>query len=286
MHWRNRCRQRETWVAWLPRLLSIHFLHAIPAGIDIIGNKDEGEIMRIFTVWGRVIVPALFLSLAVVPFQSCSSPKGAYGSSETDVVDWQLGDLNAGRGGDASKSGNPLTVDSPFGSAVQFDGKQDGLFIDRNPLVNLRRFTVEVIFRPDPAGLAEQRFLQMGEVDGERLMMETRLTEDNQWYLDAYVKSGDSSLVLIDKNRLHPTGEWHHLAVVVDEGKMETYVAGKRELEGRIRFAPFKSGRTSIGVRMNKVYWFKGVIARIRVTARCLSPNEFIGASRQKREGK
>jgi hypothetical protein len=245
----------------------------------------RGKSMRISTIWGRVIVPALFSCLAMVSFQSCSSPKGTLGTSETNVVDWQLGDLNALSGGEQSKSGNPVTVDSPFGSAVQFDGERDGLFIDKNPLVNLRQFTVEVIFRPDPKGLAEQRFLQMGEVDGERLMMETRLTEDNQWYLDAYIKSGDSSKALIDKNKLHPTGEWHHLAVVVDEGKMDTYVAGKHELEGRIRFAPFKSGRTSIGVRMNKVYWFKGVIARIRVTSRCLSPDAFIETSIRMRKG-
>jgi hypothetical protein len=242
--------------------------------------------MRICKMWGRVSVSALYSCLALVSFQSFSSSRGTLGSWGTVVVDWQLGDLNAASGVAASKSGNPLTVDSPFGSAVQFDGKQDGLFIDSNPLVNLRQFTVEVIFRPDPEGLAEQRFLQMGEVDGERLMMETRLTEDNHWYLDSYIKSGDSSTALIDKNRLHPTGEWHHLAVVVDEGKMDTFVAGKKELEGRIRFAPFKSGRTSIGVRLNKVYWFKGVIARVRVTSRCLNPNEFIDSSIQMRKGK
>ena len=199
-------------------------------------------------------------------------------SSEENVVDWQLGDLNKSIPVGDSRSGNPVTIDSPFGEAVLFDGKQDGLLVDKNPLVNLRQFTVEVIFRPDPKGLAEQRFLQMGEVNGERMMLETRLTSDDQWYLDAYIKSGDSSKALIDKNKLHPAGEWYHLAFVVDNGKMDTYVAGKHELEGRVPFAPFKTGRTSIGVRMNKVYWFKGAIARIRVTPKCLTSSEFIAS--------
>ena len=219
---------------------------------------------------------ALSLScLAVVCFQSCSSSKGVSVSTDSSIVEWQLGTLNVSNVVGQSKSGNPSTISSPYGEAVQFDGKGDGLFLDTNPLVNLRQFTVEVVFRPDPKGQPEQRFLQIGEVNGERMMLETRLTEDNQWYLDAYIKSGDSSKALIDKSKLHPTGEWQHVAFVVDNGKMDTFVAGEHELEGRVKFSPFKSGRTSIGVRMNKVYWFKGAIARIRITPKSLTPSEF-----------
>ena len=196
-------------------------------------------------------------------------------SSDAHVIDLNLAALNAAAPTADSKSGNPLTISSPYGEAVQFDGKGDALFLERSPLLNLRQFTVEVIFRPDPDGLPEQRFLHMGEVNGDRMMLETRLTPDNQWYLDAFIKSGDSSKPLIDKSLLHPTGKWHHLAFVVDDGKMDTYVEGKHELEGRVPFSPFKSGRASIGVRMNKQYWFKGAIARIRITPKSLAPSEF-----------
>lgn len=220
---------------------------------------------------------AAFLTFVItVSFQSCSSSRETLAFSETNIVDWQLGDLNKSIPVGAERSGNPVTIPSPFGEAVLFDGKQDGLLLNKNPLVGMQKFTVEVIFRPDPKGLTEQRFLQMGEVNGERLMVETRLTEADQWYLDAYIKSGDSSRALIDKNKTHPAGEWYHLAVVVDESTMAVYVAGKHELEGRIKFSPLKTGRTSIGVRMNKVYWFKGAIARIKITPKCLMPSEFI----------
>jgi hypothetical protein len=219
---------------------------------------------------------ALGLSfLTIAGFQSCSSSKGVSVSTDSNTIEWQLGMLNASGPVGQTKSGNPSTISSPYGEAVQFDGKGDGLFLDKNPLVNMRQFTVEVLFRPDPKGQPEQRFLQMGEVNGERMMLETRLTENDQWYLDAYIKSGDSSKALIDKSLVHPTGEWCHIAFVVDNGKMDTYVAGKHELEGRVPFSPFKTGRTSIGVRMNKVYWFKGAIAKIRVTPRSLKPSEF-----------
>jgi hypothetical protein len=222
------------------------------------------------------VLALFFCSLTLALFQSCSSLRGATVPTDNGIVEWQLGALNASSLSGESKIGNPSTISSPYGEAVQFDGKGDGLFLEKNPLVNLRHFTVEVLFRPDPNGQTEQRFLQMGEVNGERMMLETRLTEDNQWYLDAYIKSGDSSKALIDKNKLHPAGEWCHIAFVVDDGKMDTYVAGKHELEGRVvPFSPFQRGRTSIGVRMNKVYWFKGAIARIRITPKSLTPSEF-----------
>ncbi len=230
---------------------------------------------RSITTTSRNIAAGLLCCLAIASLQSCSSSKGTTMSSDSNILDWQIGVLNASALTADSKSGNPLTISSPYGEAVQFDGKGDALFLDRNPLVNMRQFTVEVIFRPDPNGQPEQRFLHMGEVNGDRLMMETRLTEDNQWYLDAFIKSGDSSKPLIDKSLLHPAGKWYHIALVVDDGKMDTYVAGKHELEGTVTFSPFKSGRTSIGVRMNKQYWFKGAIARIRITPKCLVPSEF-----------
>ena len=69
---------------------------------------------------------------------------------------------------------------------------------------------------------------------------------------------------------------WYHLAVTVNDGRMETYVNGIRELAGSIPFSPFKGGQVSVGVRQNKVYWFKGAICRIRVTPRVLNRSEFM----------
>jgi hypothetical protein len=222
-----------------------------------------------------VFIAALLSSLAIVSFQSCSSSKGTTVSTNSNVIDWQLGVLNASAQTTDSKSGNPSTISSPYGEAVEFDGKGDALFLERNPLLDLRQFTVEVIFRPDPKSQFEQRFLHIGEVNGDRMLIELRMTEDSQWYLDAFIKSGDSSKTLIEKSLLHPAGNWYHVALVVDDGKMETFVAGKHELEGRVEFSPFKSGRTSIGARMNKVSWFKGAIAKIKITPKPLTPSEF-----------
>ena len=223
----------------------------------------------------RILAGLLCVGMSVSS-NSCSSSKGTSSSIRPSVVEWQLAALNEPGAAGIRKSGNPLTIDSPKGRAVQFDGKEDGLFIDDNPLIRLSQFTVEVLFRPDPKGEPEQRFVHMGEVNGERLMIETRLTPDDQWYLDAHLRSGDSAKTLIDKTLLHPTGKWCHVAVVVNNGKIDTFVDGNHELSGAIRFAPLTKGQTSLGVRQNKRSWFKGAIATIRITPKCLTPEEFI----------
>jgi hypothetical protein len=208
--------------------------------------------------------------------QTGSSRKDTTVVTRQRVVEWKLEDLNNTNAEGVTKAGDPQTVDSPYGKAVHFDGAKDGLFLNTHPLANLTQFTVEVIFQPDGKAPPEQRFLHMGDARSERLLLETRVTDDDQWCPDAFLRSGDSSRTLIDRNKLHPTGKWYHIAFVVENGKMDVYVDGQLELNGKVEFSPMKAGRTSIGVRMNKVSWFKGTIYKIRVTPKCLMPAEFM----------
>ncbi len=78
-----------------------------------------------------------------------------------------------------------------------------------------------------------------------------------------------------DEILLHPVGKWYHVALVVDDGKMVNYVNGKVELEGDLDFGPINTGETSIGVRLNRVSWFKGAVYTVLITPRALNPDEF-----------
>jgi hypothetical protein len=64
--------------------------------------------------------------------------------------------------------------------------------------------------------------------------------------------------------------------VVVDGRTMRHFVNGREELSVPIEYQPQTSGRTSIGVRQNKVHWFKGAIRQMRFAPRALSPREFL----------
>jgi hypothetical protein len=173
--------------------------------------------------------------------------------------------------------GNPEVVECPYGKAIRFNGVGDGIFIAENPVLNYKSFTIEVIFRPDSEGPVEQRFIHIGEPAGDRLLIETRTSSEGQWYLDTFILSGQNQKALIDTSLLHPGGQWYHVALTLDQdGLMSNYVNGKFEMNGTLEFKPFTSGQISIGVRQNRVSWFKGDIYRIRISNGVLKTKEFL----------
>lgn len=190
-------------------------------------------------------------------------------------TEWILSKLAENMPKDAKIKGKPVIVKCKYGEAVFFNGTADAIFLDSIPLTGMEQFTVEVILQPASGGNFEQRFLHMGEVQGDRVLMELRSTPAG-WYFDAYIKAGDQQSTLVEPKLLHPSDQWYHLAYVIDHGKLATYVNGVKELEANIHLVPLKGGKTSIGVRQNEVSWFKGAIYKIRITPEALKPDNFM----------
>lgn len=176
---------------------------------------------------------------------------------------------------DVNIVGNPTIISCKYGKAVLFNGKDDGIFIDKMPLNGLSAFTIEILVRFDNGGDAEQRFFHCGEVQGDRVLLEMRSTPTS-WYLDGFIQSGNINGALISPELVHPLDEWHHIAFEVQDGKQTTFINSKKELEKAIEFKPISKGATSIGVRQNKISWFKGAIYKIRITDKVLQPSEFM----------
>jgi hypothetical protein len=176
---------------------------------------------------------------------------------------WGADYFPAPGGATAEILGNPRILRDVGGAYAVFGGRSDGYVIPANPLAGWPQFTVEVLFDPDPEGPPAQRFLHIEDSSGNRLTMETRVTPAGQWALDTFLLAGKSSRALLDQKRLHPAGRWHWAALRYDGRKMESFVDGQKELEGPVEFAPMKPGRTSVGVRLNRVFWYKGAIREI-----------------------
>ena len=171
-------------------------------------------------------------------------------------------------------AGNPELITAPYGNAVYFDGVDDAFFLNQNPLNNLKEFTVEMIFKPATQSNFEQRILNIGEVSGDRMLLEIRAV-DNYWYFDGYAASNGNKLALIDEERLHELNQWYHVAFVVTPNALATYVNGTLELEAPFPFKPIGSGSTSIGTRLNKRSYFKGTIYKIKITPNKINPDLF-----------
>lgn len=206
---------------------------------------------------------------------------GHLAAAEYDPVLWPLDRTDRIGGHTTEVIGAPRLVTEPDGPAVQFNGTGDGLFVPVNPLQGLAAFTIEVRFKPAADGPEAQRFLHVQDAigapgdTGSRALLEIRLA-NGTWALDAFLShpATKARLVLLDPTKRHPADRWTWVALVYDRGRMTSYVDGVKELEGEVAFPPMVPGRVSLGVRQNKVYWFKGGISEVRFHPAALSPGQ------------
>jgi hypothetical protein len=205
---------------------------------------------------------------------------------------WTFDRLESIGGVKTTVEGSPTIVDTPIGKAIEFDGVDDAIWIDRHPLAGAETFTAEAIFRPDGGEFA-QRWLHLAERDpasgllasadhpttgqdaNARMLFEIRVVADS-WYLDAWVFGPGYSRALMFKDRLHPIGRWFHVAQTYDGKMYRSYVDGVLQGEADIAFTPQREGAASFGTRINRRSYFKGAIRQARFTHRALPPGEFL----------
>ncbi|HEX8713895.1 MAG TPA: LamG-like jellyroll fold domain-containing protein [Terracidiphilus sp.] len=176
--------------------------------------------------------------------------------------------------------GHPQVIDTRYGKAVHFNGVDDGLILPEHPLAGASTYTWEVIFRPDGGAFA-QRFFHLQEQDpathqdtGNRMLFEIRVVK-GQWCLDSFASSGENHRALLNCKLLHPLGKWYVVTAVYDGKLLHNYVDGQLQGEGTLDLKPQMEGRSSVGVRINHKYFFKGAILMARMVPRALPPAQF-----------
>ena len=201
---------------------------------------------------------------------------------------WELNSLKKIGGHPVQVFGNPKIVKTEIGKAIRFDGLDDRLLVDNNPLGDAKEFTIEVIFKPNPAYHISQqpRFIHFQDLSdtlkgwdfANRIMIELRLTPKNEWYLDGFMLTDAGELTLVNKNLTHPTDQWSHAALTYKDNTFKTFVNGIEETSGKVMFTNRilnKDGNVSIGGRMNQRFYYCGLIKQLKVTHQALMPEQF-----------
>ena len=186
---------------------------------------------------------------------------------DTDTtITWQLNDTKQIGNLHPVILGNPEIKNEGKEHSIYFNWKTDGLVMPGIPIEGWSQFSIEVLFKPDGDGTTDPRFIHFEDTARNRGTFELRLTKEGQWYFDGFLKNGKTNkgLALIDSTKLHPVNKWYWAALVFDGKKMYSYINGQKELEGEIDFPPMTTGNISLGVRLNKVNWFKGQLREIR----------------------
>ena len=245
----------------------------------------------------RRLSPARWsISAGVAVLCLCVGFAHAFAQADASVT-WTFDRLDRIGGYPTVVEGNPKVIETPLGKAVQFDGIDDALFIDNHPLAGAARVSFEAIFRPD-GGDFEQRWFHLAERDvttgqvttvdpktradtNSRFLFELRVA-GSQWYLDAFVNGPGYSRALMFPDRLHPLGRWYHVAQVYDGTEYSSYVNGELQGKAEIAFKSQGPGSAAVGVRLNRVNFFKGAVRPARFTRRALAPAEFLKVPAQR----
>jgi len=199
-----------------------------------------------------------------------------------DQTRWTFDRLANIGGAGTTVEGDPRLIDTPYGKAVQFDGVDDRLVIDRHPLAGMSQFTFEALFRPD-GGVFAQRWFHLNEEDPTpgappsvtRILFEIRVTGE-AWSLDAFATGPGYKQTLLFQDKLFPVGRWFWVAQSYDGKTYRAFVNGQLQGEADIDFKPQGQGRSSVGARMNKIDYFKGAIREARFTPRALAPEALL----------
>ena len=197
---------------------------------------------------------------------------------------WELKSLRRIGGHKVEVFGNPKVVKTERGKAVEFDGIDDRLLVDYNPIGDAKEFTVEVIFKAYPAFEVsnQPRFIHIQDPNDtleKRVMVELRLTQSNQWYLDGYLLTDAGERTLQNRKLTHPIGDWYHAAVTYKDNTFTTYVNSIQEVSGTISFNKVlinKTGKVSLGGRMNEINYYCGLIKKLKITRKALDPKDFM----------
>ena len=114
--------------------------------------------------------------------------------------------------------------------------------------------------------LASAEHAKTGQDANPRFLFELRVVE-NSWYLDAFVNGPGYNRALMFKDKLHPVGQWYHVAQTYDGKMFRSYVNGVLQAEAEIAFKPQGEGAASVGTRINRRNYFKGAFRQARFTA-------------------
>src|SRR5918999_5043996 len=120
---------------------------------------ERGDQLMLRKTAGAVVL----LIMCAIATATGQRPFDSAQGKPSEIV-WTFDRLENIGGIKTTVEGNPNVIDTPLGKAIEFDGVDDAMWIEKHPLAGAETFTFEAIYRPD-GGAFEQRWFHLAERD-------------------------------------------------------------------------------------------------------------------------
>lgn len=190
---------------------------------------------------------------------------------------WRLDQLPAPAEPQATLFGSPLPTPTERGPALRFNGQSDGLILHAPTCLDQPAFTLEALFMPIPGGPDEQRFVHVQADNADsRALLELRTAGPDHWYADVFLGCNGREQFLNDPALLHSMNQWHTLALICDGRFIQQWVNGRPELNADFPADPLGPCSIALGMRINQIWWFNGLLHTVRLTHRPLPRQDLL----------
>lgn len=198
-------------------------------------------------------------------------------AGEIKYTSWKFSDLTSIGGISVTPEGNPEIIAINADKAYLFDGTEDRVVINNNPLIGIDEFTFEVVFRVDKGGVAEQKFVHLQANPDIRILFELEFKNDSMWYMDNYIQSENGAgMNFIDSTKLYTVNRWYHAALVYKNNEFKQYINYKTENTANYTWNSPADGSVSVGARTTNTNYMTGAVREIRFADVALDSNQFL----------
>ena len=176
------------------------------------------------------------------------------------TINWVVDNTTSIGGITPTVLGSPTVTAMDAGTALCFDGTQDGLLLATNPIQGMQRFTIEMLVYPEFTGTEDSRLIHMGgtSATSPRLVVQMHANASGTWHALIGFYSAGTQTDIEDTTYNHPSNQWYWLAVTYDGQTARVYVNGVLENSSTFTFNPMAASSTSLATRQNGQYFFPG----------------------------
>jgi len=182
------------------------------------------------------------------------------------TTNWVIDNTTSIGGFAPTVMGAPTVTAMDAGTAVCFDGTQDGLVLATNPIQGMQAFTIEALVFPEFTGVSDVRLIHVGDANANnpRVVMEMRSDVSGNWHALAVFNWNRTNTTIEDTNNIHPSGQWYWLTITYDGQIARVYVNGVLENSRNLTFGSVAAASVSLGARPTGPFYYPGCMRDVK----------------------